>query len=57
MTTRVKPRAGIILAGIPSKGADVEDKLAKEWLEAGLAVLVDEPKPKPSKPVIPAKEG
>lgn len=46
----VKPRPGIILAGIPSSGAEITDKLAKEWIDNGLVVLV-EPDKKPAAPV------
>ena len=42
---RVKPRYGIILAGIPAEGAEISDELAKEWIANGLVTLVkDEPK-------------
>lgn len=45
----VKPRHGIILAGIPKTGAEVTDKLAKEWIDNGLVELVeDKPKDKPA---------
>lgn len=48
----VKPRRGIILAGIPAKGAEVTDALAKEWLDNGLVTLVnpEPPKRKPGRP-------
>ncbi len=46
----VKPRHGIILAGIPASGAEVTDKLAREWLDNGLVVLVEDEKPKPAAP-------
>jgi len=45
----VKPRHGIILAGIPAKGAEVTDKLADEWIANGLVTLVDPDKPKAQK--------
>ena len=48
-TIRIKPVAGIILAGIPTDGADVPAALAEEWIAAKLARRVDEPK-KPAKP-------
>lgn len=38
--TRVRPRRGIILAGIPSSGADVDAALAQEWIAAGLVTAV-----------------
>jgi hypothetical protein len=44
-TKKVRPRAGIILAGIPTKGADVDAALADEWIANGLVVEV-----KPSRP-------
>lgn len=55
---RVRPRSGIILAGIPKSGAEIPDKLAKEWLDNGLVVEIgedgnpiDQPKePEPEKP-------
>jgi hypothetical protein len=66
---KVKPRPGIILPGIPRKGAEVEDKLAKEWLANKLVVLVEEKrkrgrpkgsgrkvKPPETPPAPPAKE-
>lgn len=34
----IKPRPGIILAGIPAAGASVNAGLAKEWIRTGLAV-------------------
>jgi hypothetical protein len=52
---RVKPRAGIILAGIPAAGADVPTKLAREWLDNGLVTEITEDEPK-KKPASPAKE-
>jgi hypothetical protein len=39
--TAVKPRKGIILAGIPAKGAEIDDKLAEEWLANRLVVPID----------------
>jgi hypothetical protein len=58
-TIKVRPRSGIILAGIPAAGAEVDAALAREWLDAGLVTRVSDhpPKSKPkSKPVAPAKE-
>ena len=46
-TIRVKPKKGVLLAGLPADGGDVEIELAEEWLEAGLVEKV--PK-KPAKP-------
>lgn len=37
-TAYVKPRPGIILAGIPASGADVPLELAAEWIANGLVV-------------------
>lgn len=59
---QIKPRPGVILAGIPATGADVPAPLAREWIAARLAVEVkpDKPKPKakgtPKAPVIPDTE-
>ena len=54
-TVRVRPRPGIILAGIPAEGTDVDKDLADEWVRNGLVVRV---KPeREAKPVTPAKEG
>lgn len=39
---RVRPRSGIILAGIPKTGAEVSDKLAREWIDNGLVVEIDD---------------
>lgn len=55
---RVRPRGGIILAGIPKTGAEVSDKLAKEWIDNGLVVEIDDDgnpvekvaEPEPEKP-------
>lgn len=57
----VRPRTGIILAGIPRHGAMITDKLAKEWIGAGLVEEIDDPNrpkltPKTLKaPAAPAK--
>lgn len=40
-TIRIKPRKGVILAGIPATGADVPAELAEEWLAAKLATRVE----------------
>jgi hypothetical protein len=37
-TIKVRPRPGVILAGIPAAGTAVERTLAEEWLAAGLVV-------------------
>lgn len=58
--TRIRPRRGVILAGIPAAGADVDAELAREWERNGL-VVIEKPKAaakaaaKP--PATPAKEG
>jgi hypothetical protein len=51
-TVRVKPRPGIILAGIPASGADIDQARAKEWVANGLVILVGESGPET---VIPSK--
>jgi len=50
-TIRIKPRAGVALAGIPAAGADVPAELAEEWIAAKLATRVT---PTPVKPATPA---
>lgn len=55
-TVRVRPRTGIILAGVPATGADIDSALAAEWLANGLVTRVDPPKPQPKQPGTPAKE-
>ena len=53
----VRPKHGIILAGIPSKGAEVTGALAKEWIEAGLVEEIEDPTQKePDKPADKPKE-
>lgn len=41
-TVRVKPWPGLILAGIPSSGADIPRALAEEWTANHLVVPVRE---------------
>lgn len=37
----VRPRPGVILAGIPATGADVPASLAREWERNGLVIIDD----------------
>jgi hypothetical protein len=53
-TIRIKPRKGIVLAGIPAVGADVDAALAREWLAAGLVTAV---KPAPARAATSAPTG
>lgn len=50
-TVRVKPRHGLILAGVPIGGADLPRALAEEWIADRLVVAVPTPsieaKPRP----------
>lgn len=48
---QVKPRGGVILAGIPASGAWVTRELADEWERNGLVIKVkpDPPAPKGAK--------
>lgn len=59
--TKIKPRKGVQLAGIPAAGADVPAELAQEWISAGLATKTTPAKRSPAKPSAPAtrdaKEG
>ena len=52
-TLRIKPRPGVILAGLPAAGADVDAELAQEWIDGHLAVRVKEPDPTPAAPKTP----
>ena len=45
-TLRVVPANGIMLAGIPSAGADVPEEQAREWARTGLVTII-EPKRRP----------
>jgi hypothetical protein len=35
---RVRPRPGIILAGVPAAGAEVDADQAREWIRNGLVI-------------------
>ena len=50
-TILVRPRHGLILDGIPSKGAEVDRALAEEWIADRLVerVPITPPKPKERK--------
>jgi hypothetical protein len=40
-TIRVRPRTGIILPGIPRKGASIPRALAEEWIADRLVVRLE----------------
>lgn len=42
-TVLVRPRTGLILAGIPRKGAEIPRALAEEWIADQLVVKVEQP--------------
>jgi hypothetical protein len=44
----VRPRHGLILDGIPSKGAEVPRALAEEWIANRLVEPVHTPTPTPT---------
>lgn len=52
----VRPRHGIILAGIPATGAEVTEKLAKEWIAAGLVEEIVDPARPRKRPATPARK-
>jgi hypothetical protein len=47
-TVLVRPRTGIILAGIPRKGAQIPRALAEQWIADHLVVPIEH-KPEPTK--------
>lgn len=63
-TVFVKPRGGVVLAGIPAAGAEVPEALAREWIEARLVTSPSAANASPragsrerKAPVKPAAEG
>jgi hypothetical protein len=46
-TVLVKPARGLILAGIPSSGAEIPADLAETWIADQLVVRVEPEKPAP----------